>query len=242
MDPYALVTEQWVEHDGLRLHYLVSQERDPARVPLVFVPGGLGGAEDYLEEFRELAPRPCLSMSLRGQGNSEVAASGYAFDDLVGDVTAVLTAAQLSRPCLMAYSMGVPLAVEYAARHPQAVGGLILGDYPPVYPQLPPEWVDSAMFMLGQLRLKPVADALQADSAEVALWDRLPRIDCPVLILRGEKPGARLSAAAADRYLTLLPHGRVVVFPYSGHALWEPSYEQFLTVIRTFLISLDSMR
>ncbi len=242
IDPTALATEHWVSQDGFRLHYLRSKSAETVLTPIVFVPGGLGAAEDYLAEFESLAPRPCLSLSLRGLGNSDVAESGYGFEDFVGDISAVLADAALPKPCLMAYSMAAPLAIEYVAQHPGEVSGLIIGDFPPVYPKLPPVWVDNAMVMLGQLILRPVADAIQADSAEIPLWDRLPAIDCPVLVLRGERPGAKLSAEDADRYQELLPHGRVVSFPLSDHALWDPSYEQFLAVIQTFLVSLDSMR
>lgn len=239
-----MLIERWTQNGDVRLHYVASSEADPTLVPLVFVPGGLGSAADYLQDFPEFAPRPCLAMSLRGQGRSDAPESGYAFADFVGDVAAVMaqTAETWDKVCLLGYSVAAPLAIEYTARHPERVAGLIIGDYPARYPQIPPEWIDRAMLILGRLSDRPIAEAIQRESAEVALWDRLPQITCPVLVLRGGQPGALLDAAAADRYRRLLPDARVVTFPDSGHALWEPDYQQFVTTVKTFLNGLDMAR
>ncbi len=236
------VTEYWTDANGLRLHYLVSHGDGNAGAPLVFVPGGLGAAEDYLPDIPEFAPRPVLAMSLRGQGRSDAPESSYRLEDFAGDLAAVLVASGWQRPCLMAYSMAVPVAVAYAAQHPEELGGLILGDYPARYPRIPPEWVDNAVFQLGRLHQRHVMEAMQRESQEVDLWERLPAISCPVLVLRGGQPGAKLSEADATRYQELLPRCRVLTFPHSGHALWEPDPNQFLTAIKVFLAELDTQR
>jgi pimeloyl-ACP methyl ester carboxylesterase len=237
-----MIIERWTENEGVRLHYLEDGGDDFAGTPLVFVPGGLGAAEDYLPEFPAFAPRACLAMSLRGQGRSSAPPRGYAFADFVSDVEAILNASGLVKPCLLAYSMGAPFAIEVASRCPDRLSGLIIGDYPARYPQIPPEWVDSALLTLGQLASKSVAEAIQRESAEVELWEQLPAITCPALVLRGGQPGALLDASASERYRTLLPDVRVVTFPDSGHALWEPNYEQFVNAVKTFLHDLDAAR
>ncbi|MCA9935728.1 MAG: alpha/beta hydrolase [Anaerolineales bacterium] len=234
------IVEKWAERDGVRLHYLLGNEETGARTPLFFVPGGLGAAEDYLQDIPEFAPRTVLAMSLRGQGRSDAPASGYALADFAGDLAAVVAQCGVKRPCLMAYSMAVPIALAYAAQHPQQPGGLILGDYPAHYPKIPEEWVDNAVFQLGRLHQRHVMEAIQRESAEEALWERLPAITCPVLVLRGGKPGARLSEADAARYQELLPRCRVLTFPYSDHALWEPDPQQFINAIKIFLAELDT--
>ncbi|MCA9973396.1 MAG: alpha/beta fold hydrolase [Anaerolineales bacterium] len=236
-----MVTSQWAANDGLRLHYLVAQA-DGSGVPLVFLPGGLGSADDYWQDLPEFAPRPVLAMSLRGQGQSDAPERGYALDDYVADVSAVLQASGVKRPCLMAYSMAVPTAIAFAARHPEALAGLILGDYPAQAFRLPPEWVERAVVTLARLSDRHVMEAMQRESADVDLWDQLPRITCPVLVLRGRQPGARLSAADAGRYQTLLPRARILTFPNAAHALWEPDPAPFFTALKTFLAQLDSAR
>lgn len=237
-----LVTEHWAERDGLRLHYLVGQGEGASGTPLVFVPGGLGAAEDYLPDIPEFAPRPVLAMSLRGQGRSDAPQSGYELDDFVVDLAVVLAHSGLKRPCLMAYSMAVPVAIAFAAQYPDRLAGLILGDYPARYPRIPPEWVDNAVFQLGRLNQRHVMEAMQRESQEIDLWERLPAIPCPVLVLRGGQPDARLSEAEAARYQELLPRCRVLAFPHSGHALWEPDPNQFLAAIKVFMAELDTQR
>lgn len=236
------IVQYWADNNGVRLHVLESDGDPEVGVSLVFIPGGLGAADDYLAEFETFAPRRCLSMSLRGQGKSDVPDADYAFADFVGDIEAVMLSGGLDKPCLLGYSMGAPMAIEYAARYPDAISGLIIGDYPAHYPQLPPEWVDSAMFTLGRLADKPIIETIQADSEALDLWDRLPQISCPVLVLRGGLPDARLDEANADKYRQLLPQSYVITFPRSGHALWEPDYNQFITTVKTFLRGLDLRR
>lgn len=235
-----IAVEKWVNRDGLRLSYFVNAETEPGRVPLVFVPGGLGAAEDYLQDMPAFAPRASLAMSLRGQGRSDAPASGYKLDDFSGDVAAVLAGSGWKRPCLMAYSMAVPIAVSFAARYPDALSGLILGDYPAVTPKIPPEWVDSAVAMLGRLNDRPIMEAIQQESERVELWKKLPDIRCPVLVLRGAQPDARLSEADAARYQNGLERVRLLTFPLSGHALWEPDPNQFINAIKVFLAELDT--
>lgn len=236
-----MLNQQWATNNGLRLHYLLGNAGGPG-VPLVFVPGGLGSADDYWQDLPEFAPRPVLAMSLRGQGQSDAPEHGYTLADYVSDVAAVLQACGLERPCLMAYSMAVPVAIAFAARCPEALSGLILGDYPAQASRLPPEWVDRAVATLARLSDRHVMEAMQRESADVDLWDQLPAIGCPVLVLRGRLPGARLSAADAGRYQTLLPRGRILTFPNSDHALWEPDPNQFYTAIKTFMAQLDTAR
>lgn len=232
-------TEHWTQQNGLRLHSVSSAIGITAQVPLVFVPGGLGAAEDYLPDMWELAPRPCLAVSLRGQGLSDAPASGYQLADYVADLAGILAESGWKRPCLMAYSLAVPIALAYAAQFPHALAGLILGDYPAETYRLPPEWVDSAMLYLGRLSQRHVMEAMQRESADESLWHLLPQIRCPVLLLRGGQADARLNSAQAARYLTGLPQVYEVVFPESGHALWEPDDGRFRQTIQEFLAHLD---
>lgn len=62
----------------------------------------------------------------RGTGLSERAVEAFALDRFVDDLAAVADAAGLERFPIYATSQGVPVALEYAARHPERVSGLIL--------------------------------------------------------------------------------------------------------------------
>ncbi len=232
------VRDGWVDNKGVRLHYLDSglYAAHPL-VPIVFVPGALGSAERYLREMESLAPRRCLAISLRGAGKSEAPEKGYAFEDHVSDVEAIIQASQLSSFCLMAYSMGVPYAIEYAACNPSLIRGLVLGDYRARYPAIRPEWVEQSLSFPGA---NPQAvRGLQRESREVLLWNRLERIQCPVLIIRGGKPGSLLSEEAAELYREHLNDVIIIKFEDSDHALSKPSFERYIGTIKDFLQRLD---
>jgi len=229
----------WASNRGVRIHYLEGGEAVPALVPVVFVPGMLGAAEEHRAEMVALAPRRCLAISLRGRGRSDAPDTGYGFEDHIGDIDAVVHAAELENCCLMGYSRSVPYAIAWAARHPGRLAGLILGDYPPHYPAVPAAWADRVLPVFSDRVAPKVMMALQRESAEVAVLDQLAEITCPVLVLRGGRPDARLSAGDAAVYCRHLPQAEVVVFEDAGHELWTPDAGRYHATLRTFLEGLD---
>ena len=83
------IKEYWVKNNGVRINYLDS-ELVNKHIPLFFFPGMLTTAQDYVEDIKVMAPRRCLSLSLRGRGKSDTPVSGYALDDHVSDIEAVV--------------------------------------------------------------------------------------------------------------------------------------------------------
>src|SRR5688572_28344507 len=103
---------KWANNDGVEINYLdTGRGTDPALVPMVFVPGALGSAEDYREEMAALAPRRWIAISLRGRGESDASFEGYGFVQHVRDIEAVIEAAGVEDFCLMGYSMGAAYAL-----------------------------------------------------------------------------------------------------------------------------------
>src|SRR5215213_3149371 len=60
----------------------------------------------------------------RGSGLSDNGPLGIEHE--IGDIGAVLDAAESKRPAVLAYNAGGPLAALYAAQHPDRVGALVL--------------------------------------------------------------------------------------------------------------------
>jgi pimeloyl-ACP methyl ester carboxylesterase len=139
----------------------------------------------------------------------------------------------------MGFSMGVPYALGYAILHSSRVAGMILGDYPARHPALDREWITKTHSELGERAPLLLLTALQRDSGELPLWADLPVIDVPVLLLRGDQPGSLLSAEDVSEYLIHLSQAMALVFPGSGHELWEPDRDRYLGTIRAFLEGLD---
>jgi DNA-binding winged helix-turn-helix (wHTH) protein len=64
----------------------------------------------------------------RGTGMSERSLNGGAFEDFVDDMEAVADAAGLERFAIYAISQSVPIAIAFAARHPDRVSRMILNN------------------------------------------------------------------------------------------------------------------
>jgi pimeloyl-ACP methyl ester carboxylesterase/DNA-binding CsgD family transcriptional regulator len=115
--------------DGVQLAYAVSGEGPP----LVMSASWLTHLE---HQWRSLAWRPWLEAftrehkvlrhDSRGCGLSDHNAGNLSFETWVRDLECVVDAADIRRFALVATCWGGPVAIEYAARHPERVSRLVL--------------------------------------------------------------------------------------------------------------------
>ncbi len=240
-----MVLEGWVANDRVRLHYIESSsDTDPALVPVVYVHGAYGTAEGFLPEMKALAPRRCVSLSLRGRGKSSSPETGYSFNHNVSDIEAVVSELGLKNFCLMAWSIGVTYAIAYVCRNLGLVSGLVLLDYPARHPKLGVGWAErwSSDPSMGKDpdRMRGLK-GLERESVEVVLWDSLDRIKCPVLVIGGGQPDALLKPEHIEKYQRHLPGAEITVFEDSGHNVSQPNYDRFIGTVKSFLNRLDEM-
>jgi pimeloyl-ACP methyl ester carboxylesterase/DNA-binding CsgD family transcriptional regulator len=115
--------------DGVRLAYAVSGEGPPLVMSATWL--------THLEhQWRSLAWQPWLDAfchdhkllryDSRGCGLSDRDAGDLSFESWIRDFEAVIDAASLRQFSLLATCQGGPIAIEYAARHPERVSRLIL--------------------------------------------------------------------------------------------------------------------
>jgi pimeloyl-ACP methyl ester carboxylesterase len=237
-----VVTDAWSDNNGIRLHYLDGYwKEDHSTSPLLYVPGGLAGAESFTQnDMKAFAPRRCVSVSLRGRGRSDSPNSNYSFGDHVSDLEAIIESAKLHSFILLAYSMGVPVGLEYATKYPTRLRGVILLDYPARYPAIPVSWVERVKEHTPANVQPHVIRAIQRESREVLLWNSLEKLKCPVLIIHGGKQGALLTDEGAEHYAKHLDNCTVVKFHDSDHQLWNPDPHRFFRTIIDFLNKLES--
>lgn len=111
--------------DGTKLAYRVRGEG----APVACLAGGPMSDSSYLGDLGGLAAhRQLLMVDPRGTGASAIPqdATSYRCDRLVDDVEALREHLGLERLDLLGHSAGANLAAQYAARHPDRVGRLVL--------------------------------------------------------------------------------------------------------------------
>jgi pimeloyl-ACP methyl ester carboxylesterase len=174
-----------------------------------------------------------LLYDLRGHGRSDRPARGYAFDDFVDDLEALLEQWLITgRVHLFGNSFGGTVAFGFAARHPDRVAGIAtIESAPPI-----PDWFARMARRFDQARERSDAGGRGADVnrqiadvqrllIETTIGEELPAsrlpdptafaaVTCPVLSLYGGNSPVRELAEQTKR---LLPQARVVVLPGGDH-------------------------
>jgi len=117
--------------DGTRIYWSAVGRGAPALVCCDGI-GCDGFAWKYV--VRDFAPRHrIVRWHYRGHGRSAVPRdlARVGFDDICGDLDAVVSAAGIEKAVILGHSMGVQVALEYHRRHPERVLGLglICGSY-----------------------------------------------------------------------------------------------------------------
>ena len=233
--------ERVFERKGVRLRALV-WPGERTRLPVVFLPGFWGPPEAYQAEARALGSHPVAALGLRGSPGCGAPERGWTFEDFLADLVFLVERLDFPRFLLSAYSANVPLALAYAARHPERVRGLFLIDYPPRVRRPGSDWVR---------RMRKA----RPDLPEAALWGihtefgpfdagpLLSRVRAPVLILRGNpERGGRLGEVEAEATRATLPNARVVAFPDAGHEVWAPDPGAYLEALGDFVATLEGRR
>src|ERR1700728_860060 len=103
------IRDGWVHAGEVGLHYLDNGADDPKRAPVLIIPGFGERAEEY-RWLLALTGRRALAMSARGRGQSDAPTSGYRWEDHVDDIEAVIGAAGIGAPILVAFSRGASYA------------------------------------------------------------------------------------------------------------------------------------
>jgi 3-oxoadipate enol-lactonase len=110
--------------NGCQLHY---EDTGSGTETIVFAHGLLWSGRMFDAQVAALSDRyRCVTFDFRGQGQSEVTASGYDMDSLTLDAAALIEKLALA-PChFLGLSMGGFVGMRLAARRPELVRSLVL--------------------------------------------------------------------------------------------------------------------
>jgi len=91
------------------------------------------------------------AVDLRGHGESEKPASGYAAADYAADLAAVIEAIPLERPIVLGHSLGARASARLAADRPELLSRLVLID-PPCEHRYPSQVMEAMNAFLGSVQ------------------------------------------------------------------------------------------
>jgi pimeloyl-ACP methyl ester carboxylesterase len=140
--PLTASTPEWVSHtlparDGLRLHFREIAARDPAKAPVLCLPGLTRSTEDFDVVGRHIAAttgRRVLALDSRGRGGSEYDPDWKRYDLTVelDDMLGLLTALGVEGAVFFGTSRGGLLSLLTGVARPEVLRGVILNDIGPV--------------------------------------------------------------------------------------------------------------
>lgn len=117
--------EKVFEASEARINYAERPSGGPA---IVFLHGIGRNWRDCLPLLPALGGWHVLALDLRGHGKSSRVRDGYRISDYASDVTAFLTNVPASPPVIFGHSLGGVIAMHIAAKHPDRVRAIIMGD------------------------------------------------------------------------------------------------------------------
>lgn len=124
----------FIEANGLRLHYLTWGDPNAPPVLLLHPTGFL--ARTWQPVAEQLAARFCVAPDARGHGDSDKPDSGYHWQNIVDDLTALLDRLGMRGIPVVGHSMGGGVAAFIAANQPERFPRLVLIEpiiFPPDY-------------------------------------------------------------------------------------------------------------
>lgn len=201
----------------------------PREAPvLFFLHGGAGRSTQWRHQMEFFSNRfRVLSFDFRGHGESEVATSGYTFDNMVTDFELVVKALELPRFALIGHSFGGAVAAGYAAKQPPELerlalvataGEIPLSPFTSVLLKCPTSLLDQVRKVFkNQINCPPgVLKQLVPNLMRWRGWDLFPHINVPTLVLSAELD-MLTRPRAMRRMAELIPDCEFVSLPFCGH-------------------------
>lgn len=121
-----MVTDAYVELNGLRFHY---REWGSRGQPVLLL-HGLASTSHIWDLTAPLINKDLqvLALDQRGHGKSDKPDDGYDFATILGDVRAFCRRIGIERPVVVGHSWGASVALQYAADYTEEVAGVAMVD------------------------------------------------------------------------------------------------------------------
>ena len=239
--------------NGLKLHYIDwGNHHNP---PILLLHGFLSHAHTWSRLAESIRmDYHVLALDQRGHGASEWADAGaYSIDDHFTDLAGFIDLLDLKDLILIGHSMGGRNALFYAACRPELIKGLILVDSRPANTDesilalkqfletfrkgSDPGSAYHASEALPQYDPSLITGAEQGGYRVEPLWPFMENLNCPTLIIRGEK-STFVSDCEAEMMNRLIPGSERVEIKGASHLPMFETPSEFESVIHSFLTGL----
>lgn len=228
--------------------------------PLLALHGHYNEASAFEPLAKALAPRwRVIALDQRGHGESDRAPS-YERDDYTADVAAFHRHLGVGPLPVLGHSLGGVNAYQFAARHPDKVGALIVEDIGAVvkcdwsFTTRLPRWAPSreeltaalgatAPYLECSFRQTGRGWGFSFDiddtvASQKALngdhWDDWTAVSCPTLLIRGTRSDELAADHAREMIARRGGRARLVELP-AGHVVHHDARDQFSAAVTAFL-------
>jgi non-heme chloroperoxidase len=232
--------------DGVTLSFLEAGSEYRNKTNIVLVPGWLMPGRIWQNQINDFSRTyHTLAFDPRGQGESQVASSGYTAERRATDLNELLL--KRSNVLLIGWSLGGIEALQYVHMFgPDRLAGLVLVDSSVGEEPAP----GSSGGFKDKPRPEPELAELLRSAKRMPIEDSLALLDYPFerahwrnIVRRFQKPLLYVVTPQYERQAANLkknrPGTQVELFKKAGHALFVDEPQRFNAVIRKFAVRLS---
>jgi pimeloyl-ACP methyl ester carboxylesterase len=217
----------------------------------VILHGGLLGSTYEMHQFIDSLSRrfQVIAVSTRGHGKSELGTEPLTIKQKAGDILAVINAETSKQVTILGFSDGGFGGYMFASLYPERMKKLIAigaGEQTPELRRMEFNAVElfqlDPAFMDQQLALMPEPDRLMELGNQIADFynsisiskDLFEKIQCPVLVIAGEKDQNAALATVLNAY-QMIPKSQLGIIPNAGHGVFLENFPAVWFAMDSFL-------
>ena len=225
------------DSNGVTLHCIECYEQRE-QIPLIIIPGATTTAKDIVNDMYESFPYYHYVLDMRGKGFSEVPETGYSVENLANDVWSMMQQLDIPKAVVFGYSVGAGIALELYSQQPNHIVGVVLGDYPPIYPPFDQEWADRAKQINPHLH-PTFFEATVRESKFKEFVGVLADMTCPSLLIKGGKEGSLFPNEYIDLFEQTAQKGQIAILEDSDHDIFMPNSQVLSNVLLNFMKQIN---
>ncbi|MBW2092643.1 MAG: alpha/beta hydrolase [Deltaproteobacteria bacterium] len=171
-----------VKAGGIEINYELSGEGDA----LVLIHGFSDNLTMWYNQVPVFSEKhKVLTCDVRGHGLTETPEGDYSMDLFADDLYALMEALEIKKACVLGYSMGGRIGLEFALKYPEMTTGLVFANSGIIGPDIQPtpeqvaEMMERRQQMVDLIQtgdIEAIADAMAERSLSSGFRDKVPAV------------------------------------------------------------------